>query len=199
MHSSSQDTLRIGYTPPPRWVSAQSLDKLSTRLILHSFYTFQVAAALLVSDLTLTLWTLGQTLDPPTCTQASFKGCPQLAYSLFLLTHITCDDHSVWVKRAMVAKRKTKSYYSSHSFAIKMSFTTYVLLHDGIHGSVVRIFVGLSWELYCQRKSMRVLKQWQLMGRYKHSPRWVSASKFMFWSARRSVHEGIVRIFVGHY
>jgi len=36
-----------------------------------------MATALLVSDLTLTLWTLGQTLDPPTCIQVSFKalGC----------------------------------------------------------------------------------------------------------------------------
>jgi len=67
-----------------------------------------MATALLVSDLTLTLWALGQTLDPPTCIQASFKGCPQLAYSLFQLMHITCDDHSVWVKRAMMARRKTK-------------------------------------------------------------------------------------------
>ena len=37
------------------------------------------------------------------------------------------------------------------------------------HGSVVRIFVVLSWELYCQWKSKQTLEQWQPMGRQKRS------------------------------
>jgi len=63
-------------------------------------------------------------------------------------------------------QREDKTYYSTHNFVIGMSFTTYVSVHNGNHGSVVRIFVGLSWELYCQRKPKRVPKQWQLVGRH---------------------------------
>jgi len=46
------------------------------------------------------------------------------------------------------------------------SFITYMSVHDGF---VVRIFVGLLWELYCQWKLKQVLKQWRPMGREKRS------------------------------
>jgi len=42
-------------------------------------------------------------------------------------------------------------------------------LHKDNHDSVLRIFVGLSWELYCHLKSKWTLKQWQLTGRKMHS------------------------------
>lgn len=54
-------------------------------------------------------------------------------------------------------------------------------MHHGI-GSVVRIFLGLSWELHCQRQSKRVLEQWQPTWRLKHSLlQWVSALTKCIW------------------
>ena len=60
-----------------------------------------------------------------------------------------------------------------------------VPVHDSDHHSVDRIFMGLPWELYCQRQSDRVLEQWQTMGRRKglRTPpsKWVSAQLLYVW------------------
>ena len=48
-------------------------------------------------------------------------------------------------------------FYSAHNFATKVSeFVTYMSVHDGDHGGAVRMFVGISEELYWQRKSDQV-------------------------------------------
>ena len=72
----------------------------------------------------------------------------------------------------MAARRQ--NYYSAHNIASKVSLTIYASVMTANHGSVVRIFMALSWELYCQQKSKQALEQ---MGRQSN---------------------GVIRIFVGH-
>jgi len=116
----------------PTYTYVHLFNKLS--VCHYSFlHCLQVPTALLLSGVTLTLLTLGQTL---VCT-ARLQLIP-------INAHVTNDNHAVQFERAMAAKRKTKYYYSSHSFVTRMSFSTYSLVHNGIHSSVVRIFMGLS-------------------------------------------------------
>ena len=67
------------------------------------------------------------------------------------------------------------------------------------HGSVVRIFMGFSWQLYCQWKSKRALEQWQLSGRQVYSELQCQGEfQRTFVSAHESNHNGMVTILVGY-
>ena len=67
------------------------------------------------------------------------------------LTHMPHDNHSVWKRASSGSQKETKMYYSAHNFATRVSFGTYESVHDGKLGNVVRIFMDLSQELYCQQ------------------------------------------------
>ena len=93
----------------------------------------------------------GQTLfASPSSYSILIKGCLQrrqlwlVAYTSFQLTHMTHDDYAVWASKGNQETRKLLQYS-------QLCHPGYAPVHDGHHGSVVRIFVGLSWELYCQR------------------------------------------------
>ena len=75
-------------------------------------------------------------------------------------------------------------------------------MNDSDHGRVVRIFVCLSKERYCHRKSKRALEQWRPTARqkrsYLHHQGEFQHNYFDFVSLHHSDHDGVVRIFVGH-
>ena len=74
-------------------------------------------------------------------------------------------------------------------------------VHDGDHGGAVRMFVGLSEELYWQRKSDQAREQWQSTGRQKgselHHQGEFLHNYYMFGSVDNSDRNGVVTIFVG--
>ena len=153
---------------------------ISLHLTFFRLVLVQVATTLMVSCLILTLWMLGQTLVPLIHTQASFKGfpynCRQLAYGSFQLTHVTWQP---WrsSRASNGSQKEYKKFLSAHNCATGVSFSMQVSVHDDNHGSVLRIFVGLSKALITS------------------APRGVSDT---LGSAHDSDHNGIVRIFVGH-
>ena len=75
-------------------------------------------------------------------------------------------------------------------------------MNDSDHGRVVRIFVCLSKERYCHRKSKRALEQWRPTARQKRSYLHLQGefqhNYFDFVSLHHRDHDGVVRIFVGH-
>ena len=75
------------------------------------------------------------------------------AASLWLIPFNTRDVMTMLfnqVEWIIVARRKTKSYYSAHDFATRVSFAMLASVADGGHSGVDRTFVGLSQELYWQ-------------------------------------------------
>jgi len=68
--------------------------------------------------LILTLWILGQTLTTATST-ASFIWNPSiirwLVYSLFKLTHLSCEDHTQLINRMGTLSKQYWTFYSSNS------------------------------------------------------------------------------------
>ena len=104
--------------------------------------------------------------------------------------------------RAMATKRTTRHYYSTHNLASTVSFGMLASVNHSDHGRVVRIFVCLSKERYCHRKSKRALEQWRPTARqkssYLHHQGEFQHNYFDFVSLHHSDHDGVVRIFVGH-
>jgi len=102
-----------------------------------------------------------------------------------------------WLMWAMAAKRKTKDYFSGKLWHV-------VLLHDGNHNSMDRIFVSLCWELYCQWQSDRAINSRDNDGQQEDKRVQNSTTKVSFCKIVthfESVHDGdcdsVVRIFVG--
>jgi len=75
-----------------------------------------------------------------------------------------------------------------------------VSVHDGDHGRAVRMIVGLSEELYWQRKSDQAREQWQSTGRQKgselHHQGEFLHNYYMFGSVDNSNRNGVVTISV---
>ena len=76
----------------------------------------------------MTLWLPGQTacthqLVVKPHSKASIQ-CAWLANGSFQLTYMSRDGYTLRVERAMVARRKTKNYYSAHIFVTSVSFGT---------------------------------------------------------------------------
>ena len=74
-------------------------------------------------------------------------------------------------------------------------------VHNINHDSVDRIFMGLSWELYCHWESDQVLKQQWTTGRQKgselHHQDELLHNYYTFESVHDSDQDSVVRIFVG--
>ena len=70
------------------------------------------------------------------------KGCLQcrrlwlVAYTSFQLTHMTHDDYTVWASKGNQETRKLLQ-------CSQLCHQGYAPVHDGHHGSIVRIFVAL--------------------------------------------------------
>ena len=79
------------------WAKVRSMCNILT----HSM-PYNCKTALLVSGLTLALWTIWQT-----CSKPAHIVCKRLAYSSFQLMHMT-HDHAVWVEQAVAARGKPK-------------------------------------------------------------------------------------------
>ena len=71
--------------------------------------------------------------------------------------YMPCDNYAA--NSQVEANKKTRNYYSTHNFATRVS------VHNSNHDGAVRIFMDLSWELYCQQQSKQAVEQWWWKGR----------------------------------
>ena len=120
---------------------------------------------------------------------------------------VPINAHATWLSRsrararAMATKRKTRHNYSTHNLASMVSFGMQASVNDSYHGHVVTIFVCLSEERYCHRKSKRALEQWRPTARqkrsYLHDQGEFQHQLLSFRSGLDSDHGGVVRIFAG--
>jgi len=92
----------------------------------------------------------GQTLfTSPSSYSILIKDCLQCRqlWLVVALHLIPTNAHDTWWQRCWASKgnQETRKLLQCS----QLCHQGYALVHDGHHGSAVRIFVGLSWELYC--------------------------------------------------